>query len=484
LHTKNGTELLGKDEIVYGNHTQQGILDISKSILEEWATWYGRTQPQDRQVYVNSFCGTKRTRLVESMNKTEIQGSLPTQMAGFVKCDKYFQDVALAKPPRMIQFAPPAVNVELAQHLGPAEHAYLLGRGAGPTGLPDCSKGMNNLQKADTWMRKRAAFSKPACLLGDFSKFDSHVHTHVLSLEHHFWKTVTHIDHRHLDRQLINDVAASGMRWRAVGTRMSGTYNTGGGNSVINIMIMRTIAKLTGITIETLCDGDDSLVFMQDEDVDTFAKCCSVVIPRVFGMKWEFSVSLYEHQEEYCHSAVSYRPDGTPGLIVDPVRALARAAAVVNKFGSELLGRQLVASMVGLYCSFPNHPVISVVSYKILRQLGAVRDDGLITARLILPENEFLKEQFLNNTKDYRNQDLTITLPPSFRTIDEGTRVDVARCFNLPVTEQLMLEESFIDELIINPSIKIKAARAVGTVLKERVELLPTSDYLTGTNLF
>jgi hypothetical protein len=234
-------------------------MNVARSVLVDWAASQTRCEPVSRYEYVNKFTGKKRDRLIASMVKCERAGELPKMMKAFVKCDKYFADVAESKAPRMIQFAEPAVNVELAQHLGPAEHAFLAGPGSGPSETPDCSKGMTTSARAATWAAKRAQFSKPVCLLGDFSKFDSHVHTHVLAMEHDFWSMTTHVDRRHLDRQLINTVTACGMTWRAVGTRMSGTYNTGGGNSVINIMIMRTIARLTGITIEMLCDGDDSL---------------------------------------------------------------------------------------------------------------------------------------------------------------------------------------------------------------------------------
>jgi hypothetical protein len=405
-------------------------------------------------------------------------------MKGFVKCDKYFADVAESKAPRMIQFAEPAVNVELAQHLGPAEHAFLAGPGSGPSETPDCSKGMTTSARAATWAAKRAQFSKPVCLLGDFSKFDSHVHTHVLAMEHDFWSMTTQIDRRHLDRQLINDVTACGMTWRAVGTRMSGTYNTGGGNSVINIMIMRTIARLTGITIEMLCDGDDSLVFMNADNVDKFAECCSQVIPRVFGMKWEYSAVSDASAEEYCHAALSFGPDGAPICLVDPVRALARLASVVNKEGGHQLGKQLVASLVGIYCTYPNHPVLSRVSHAMLRHIGAIDDSDSVIHRFERPENEFLREQFVLNTEGLVDSDTElIKLPPSYLDIDEGARHDVASSFGIDVATQLYLEQDFVKEVVLNPSLRYRSFRKAD-VEQVREELLFTNDHITPSSLF
>lgn len=474
--------LLGGDRECYPGYTQNKVLGVTRQILAEWVEQHGKQEPVDRLTYVNKFSGSKRNRLIKSMTDCERNGELPMGMSGFIKCDKYFEDVALSKAPRMIQYAAPAVNAELAQHLGPVEHTYLMGAGSGPTGLPDCSKGMNTLERARVWAGKRDAFRDVVCLLGDFSKFDSHVHTHVLGLEHDFWEAASHIERRHLDRQLINQVSGLGLRWRAVGTRMSGTYNTGGGNSVINIMIMRTIARITGISIEMLCDGDDSLVFMESEDLAKFTACAAEIIPKVFGMKWEFAVSHSQYDDEYCHASLSYSVDGDPICLVDPVRALSRLAAVVNKEGGRSLGSQLVASLVGVYFTFPNHPVLSRVSYNMLNAIGAIDHSGRVTKKLTIPDNEFLKEQFLLATQRHMDPDTkTFKLPTSFLHIDEGTRCDVARSFGCSVQEQHELEEDFVRDCVLNPLLRYRDHKC--GKMEEREELLLTNDHLCPTGL-
>lgn len=474
--------LLGGDKAVWEGHSQKGVLNTAQCVLDDWVELHGKQEAISRQFYVDKFSGAKRNRLIKSLTECDRTGELPMGMAGFIKCDKYFEDVANSKAPRMIQYAKPAVNVELAQHMAPVEHTYLMGVGSGPSGTPDCSKGMNNHARAAAWDTKRNQFKNVVCLLGDFSKFDSHVHTHTLTLEHNFWEAASNIKRRHLDRQLINNVSGLGMRWRAVGTRMSGTYNTGGGNSVINIMIMRTISRLTGITIEMLCDGDDSLVFMEDVDVARFTQCCSEIIPKVFGMKWEFAVSYSQYDEEYCHASLSYSAEGQPICLVDPVRALARLAAVVNKDGGVVLGKQLIASLVGVYFTFPNHPVLSRVSHALLTHLGAVDAAGIVTKKMELPDNEFLREQFRVNATPYWDEKAgSYKLPASFLDISEDTRCDVARSFGCSVKEQIELERDFVRDFVLNPRIRFRDHKYCA--VEEREELLLTNDHLSSTGL-
>jgi hypothetical protein len=164
---------------------------------------------------------------------------------------------------------------------------------------------MTQKRLAEVWHTKRYAIPDSAALLGDYSKFDSHVHTHVLELEHAVWRAVSGMEMKLLDNQLINSGRTGHLRYTAVGTRMSGDRNTGGGNSVINILIFRVLKRVCEIDLEILCDGDDSIVWCAREDMPKLIEAAGAIIPRVFGMRWTHETAEHMAAEEYCHRALS-----------------------------------------------------------------------------------------------------------------------------------------------------------------------------------
>jgi hypothetical protein len=321
-------------------------MDIAWEEVNEWVG-ARRIQPVPLDDYIDKFKGHRRQRLVKACNRAIDDNHLPFGVTGFVKCDKYDLDAAETKAPRMIQFRGPATNAALARVMEPAEHELLYGPGLGPSSTPDCSKGMDHKRLAQVWHTKRNAIPDSAALLGDYSKFDSHVHTHVLALEHAVWRAVSGMEMQLLDNQLINTGRTGPLHYTAVGTRMSGDRNTGGGNSVINILIFRVLKRVCNIDLEILCDGDDSVVWCAREHLPMLIEAAGNIIPKVFGMKWTHETAEHIAAEEYCHRALSYDGD-EPRLIADPIRTLRRAFWAVNEAGGKQLGRILVGNLISI----------------------------------------------------------------------------------------------------------------------------------------
>jgi hypothetical protein len=194
---------------------------------EEVSEWVGarRIHPVSLDSYVAKFTGARRERLVKACNTAVQNNRLPFGVTGFVKCDKYDLETAQTKAPRMIQFRGPATNAALARVMEPAEHELLYGPGIGPSATPDCSKGMDHKRLAQVWHTKRNAIPDSVALLGDYSKFDSHVHTHVLELEHAVWRAVSGMEMELLDNQLINHGKTGSLRYHAVDARNSGAHS-------------------------------------------------------------------------------------------------------------------------------------------------------------------------------------------------------------------------------------------------------------------
>lgn len=369
-HTRSGTNFIDNTRLLDCGLDQSQVMGISYDILTKWIDGRQVTPITYHQV-IDKFTGRKRKALIRA--HVQNSHSLPKGRGeSFVKVDYYTEDVAMTKAPRMIQYRGPAFNLELATWLEPAEHELLGGPGIGPTKTPNCSKGMTPKQRARYWMQKRYSFKHPVCLKADFSKFDAHVHTHVLKLEHTGWrKLCPGINTRLLRAQLRNNMRSKGgHKYIAVGTRMSGDRNTGGGNSLINVVLCYTIAKIANVKIEMLCDGDDSLIWMEASDFDKFARVAHEVFPKVYGMRWEYERVSTQDDEEYCHSKVVYHTDGEPYCYRDPVRVLERLLwtpkGVRGFEACELLIAKALCERVASPCVTP----IVQCTEKILDRLG------------------------------------------------------------------------------------------------------------------
>lgn len=464
-HGPKGTKLLRPSHLIPDtNLTQQQCLEVADMIAERWL--------DDRMValchikqYIGKFSGVKRTKLVRSINDTTVRGNMDFAVTGFVKCDKYDPDTVEEKSPRMIQYRSPGTNAELAKFMEPVEHELLLGPGLGPSKLPECSKGMTLPRRAEVWAEKRAAIPDPVCLMGDFSKFDSHVHTHVLQMEHSVWRRMTGLPLKMLDRQLINSGRAGPWKYTAVGTRMSGDRNTGGGNSIINVLITRTVAEIANVVIELLCDGDDSMVWLSRSDVDRYMEVANSVIPKVFGMKWECSVTNLLADEEYCHAALAYRNDGVAHCIVNPQRHMQRACWTVNRSGRGQCAQILIGNLVSTYLMYPNSPALSIVCYNILESIGAIgrhRGQAYVSAAFSVGEdNQWRKEFTLLHLQPHQRllgSRITTFLPLEYLEISEDARAQVSHSFGLSPVAQVHIEHTF-HVGYMNPLLRLKSLK-------------------------
>jgi hypothetical protein len=446
---------------------------------EEASAWIGarRIHPVSLDAYVGKFNGYRRDRLVKACNKALQNNRLPFGITGFVKCDKYDLETAQTKAPRMIQFRGPATNAALARVMEPAEHELLYGPGIGPSATPDCSKGMDHKRLAEVWHIKRNAIPDAVALLGDYSKFDSHVHTHVLELEHAVWRTVSGMEMKLLDNQLINHGHAGTLRYRAVGTRMSGDRNTGGGNSVINILIFRTIKAATGINLEILCDGDDSIVWCSREDLPTLIEAAGEIIPKVFGMRWTHEIAEQMAAEEYCHRALSYDGD-EPRLIADPIRTLRRAFWAVNCEGGKHLGRVLVGNLISIYLMFPRCPVLSRVTWGLLERLSAIDQHGHVLADLDRGNNQYMIDLFNSLADPHWVMSqlpgrFVLKLPRENLDVSAMSRHDMAASFGISQAEQCLLERELLDGEV-NPCLRIVPYKT--PLMKKEAEVLVTTN--------
>jgi len=476
-HTSLGTIMLKPDEVMVKGITQEGVLHLAYEVANEWVG-DRRIDLAPTDAYIAKFGGPKRQRLIRAINRAQVEG-LDYKVKGFVKCDKYDTRTAAEKAPRMIQFRDPGVNAELAKFMGPAEHTLLLGPGYGPSGTPDSSKGMNMTRRARVWHTKRHVFHDGVCIMGDFSKFDAHVSTIALRLEHHVWRRISGLPLKMLDNQLINHGRAGPHKYNAVGTRMSGDRNTGGGNTIIVVVLLRLVARLVGCPMEILVDGDDHNIWIPRRFLEDFTKTAEAVFTKLFSQRWVAVIANGHWEEEYCHSALSYNEAGDPICVVDPVRHMERALWVVNREGGRQLAEILVGNLVSTYLMFPHTPVVSRACYSILESLGVVREGAVDSKYSLGTDDQWVREKRLRHTVPHLatiNGRVTTRLPSDYLRVSEESRDAVHALFGITPDEQVRLERDYGGGTA-NPVCKFKKlAQRPSTAACE--ELRDTNDHV------
>jgi hypothetical protein len=221
---------------------------------------------------VMGYTGAKRARyesaaaslLVEPITKRD------ANVTAFVKCEK--RKRSDKKDPRIIQMRSPRYNLCLAQYLKKMEKS-LLGY-KGNTRVPHrtrvIAKGLTTWEHARLIVTKWAQFGDPVCLSIDAARFDKHVSKRLLELEHMVWRTMNPdpMLARLLSWQLVNKGRSMhGIKYRVVGNRMSGDYNTGSGNCVLMSGMLETALSQYS-KWDYLCNSDDALIFVERADME------------------------------------------------------------------------------------------------------------------------------------------------------------------------------------------------------------------------
>lgn len=255
----------------------------------------------------------------------------------FVKADKFPADKAWTKPPRAIQYRSPRYGLVLQSYLAPIEHAFTSLPGLGPTRLPVLTKCLNSFQRAKLLIDKMNAFSNPVFIMIDYSKFDAHVTTKMLQVEHMFYNELmnSRLLQEILTYQLDNiGYTSCGMLYKTKRGRMSGDINTSLGNCLLNRLFLELYTQT--ITAELMIEGDDSIVICEEGDhlklSQTFfstlglttetsittdlaeVEYCQSRMVNVIGDKWRFVRNPYRVMSHDVCTVKYYHPNVVPAL--------------------------------------------------------------------------------------------------------------------------------------------------------------------------
>lgn len=248
-----------------------GLLAL-KRMARKLATRCGHLDEWSLERVLESFHGRRYVRYnmaYESLMVNPITAA-DARINSFVKAEKFNPWDKKNPDPRMIQARGPRYNLHIARFLRPVEHfIYNL---TGPSGLRMVAKGLNQIDRADHIIRKFQLFRKPVCFSIDCSRWDKHVSLQVLRIEHAFYRMLfpnsPELD-RLLNWQEDNRCrTAGGIKYDVGGGRMSGDINTALGNCLLMIIMVQAAMKQLGVDCEIFDDGDDCLVFIEEENFD------------------------------------------------------------------------------------------------------------------------------------------------------------------------------------------------------------------------
>lgn len=225
------------------------------------------------QEVIEAYSGSKKRAYIAAASKLTTEGLRKTDayVRMFVKTDKLPMEQVLTKAPRAIQYRSKKYTLAAASYLKPIEeHYYALP--SGYTQTRSAAKNLNQIQRAELFMQKVAAYMNPVYLLLDHSKFDSTISKLHISSTHSYYRTFypkSQLLNSILSAQLYNKgFSGSGIRYSVRGTRMSGDYDTGLGNTYVNAGGIETVMADSGITkYDYLLDGDDSVIIIEASDL-------------------------------------------------------------------------------------------------------------------------------------------------------------------------------------------------------------------------
>lgn len=258
----------------------------------------------------------------------------------FIKPDKWPEETAQQKAPRAIQFRSKEFNLALGSYLKPLEHkAYESIKWDGTRVI---MKGLDQEARADVFLKKVATFEDPVFVCIDHSKFDSTITQLHLKQTHKIYRRVCGKSvQKYLKYQLRNRCwTKSGIKYTTNGTRCSGDFDTGLGNTLVNIACILQVCS-TLPKFNFILDGDDAVLIIEREHRHMF----SMEGFKSFGFSTKASIFDDISQVEFCQARLV---DCNPWKFVrNPLRAISNQTVIHKPYSMGLMARYLAGVGLG-----------------------------------------------------------------------------------------------------------------------------------------
>jgi hypothetical protein len=234
----------------------------------------GRAAAVSLEQVVEMYHGRKRSIYQNALERYYNEGwkERYAWLKAFVKMEK----VNPTKAPRCIQPRDPVYNLRVGAYIKPLEHKIYKAIdkifGDGPTVI----KGYNVQQVARIMRGKWRSFARPVAIGLDAVKFDMHVSAALLTWEHSIYNAIYKCSElaKLLKRQIHQRGGArckdGHLSYKVTGRRASGDMNTALGNCMDMCAMVYTYAASKGVSIKLMNNGDDCVVFMEQDQLDKF----------------------------------------------------------------------------------------------------------------------------------------------------------------------------------------------------------------------
>lgn len=279
--------------------TQRGMAGVAKQLRRD-----------DRKVFVHSitpealvsrYSGAKRREMDAGLESLKQIPHEPhdLKVSMFLKADKYHEPVV--KAPRAIQFYNKRHCIEFGKHYMPIEHEVL--KWTDCTGTNVCAKGLNQFERANVLRQKWEYFSDPVAVCLDHSKFDSHVSVPLKRQLHNFYMR-SNPDEEFAAllraRMTLNGRTRNLTKYSTPGTVASGSMDTGGGNTILNLPMLEDWLVRSGLTYyqyALLADGDDSVIIVDKSNLERLLPLKHFA---EYGMETEGEVAYEFEKIDFC----------------------------------------------------------------------------------------------------------------------------------------------------------------------------------------
>jgi len=384
------------------------------------------------------YSGRKKMRYLRAVQSLETRPIQRTDgyISAFVKLEKVEDPY---KDPRMIQARGARYNVELGNYLKAFEHDFYHLRGEdvrtpfGQQCFPSgrlMVKGMDQVGRAALLTNKWNQFKEPVQLALDCSRFDGHCSVALLEQEHAMYLRLFNNDPylmKLLSMQLKNVCyTQGGVKYSALGRRMSGDMNTAMGNCVIMLIMLATAMNELGVDLDqwTIADdGDDCCIIVEKRISDLVRKN----LPEKFKMyghelKIESEATILEHVT-LC-GCRPIRVGGRRVMILNPRRTVGKSRVHTRVYKTPFLEKYV--STTG-QCLLALHAGVPVLQAHAMAFRRAHRE----TLKEI-PGSYAYKFEHKMDEKDIFN----VRPEP----ITDAAREDFAVAFGLPIEDQKQIE--------------------------------------------
>lgn len=337
--------------------------------------------------------------------------------------------------PRMIQARTPEFNIVFGAFYKPIEHLILTLDWSevfpwAPS-TRQIAKGLNNVQRGRLLLKKWKKFRQPVAFDFDASRFDQSVSPEFLAMCHAFYLALHNkspLLAKLLKKQLQNaGLTKGGFQYYGEGGRASGDQDTGGGNSLITVVMVNMFFRTMKINYEFVCDGDDGLIFIDAVNapiMDGFADFC-----RALGFKMEVGKPVHRFEEvDFCQCRPVEITHGKWVMIRKPARAISRLG---------MSHTSMSTIQEALYTTW----AIGSCELSLNRGIPVMQEVALWALRNgVKPSKRFLQRK---QYSEYRYWELPKIEEHTPLKITTEARVSFALAFGVSIGEQLILEAAF-----------------------------------------